>query len=234
MSKKLIIYSAIIIFVLGVLAVFLLQKCTQYYDPVSKKPGGDCYSVWQKEFWGSYGNKGVSGKQAERIAAEAIKKSDRIDNPIVIGAAKFKDGAWWVFIEADSSRIDIEAGRNYWVSIDAKEGKVLKIISLEFSYLGEEVVLDLDKGVFFERGELLVAVESISKVIMEDPFDEVYNVKLAMADAEEFLKVELWLSSTGASEKGKDKLSWKGYSIQVTAADENVPFAKLAVNKLEN
>lgn len=235
MSKKVIIYAVIIIVVLAVLAgVFLLKKCVQYYDPVSKEMGGDCYSVWQREFWGYYGTDGVSGKQAEVIAGEAIK-TDTFDSPVVISEAKLLDGVWWVFVEAKSSWANtLVAGPFNWVKIDAKNGKVLKIIPMGFSDFGEEFMLGLDKGAFFKKGELLVTAEVVSRVIFEDPFDEVYDVKLVVADNEELSTQELWLSSTGASEKGKDRLNWKGYSIRVTAADEKIPFVKLVVDKLAN
>lgn len=234
MNKKLIIYLGVIILVLAVLVgVFLLKKCVQYYDPISKESSGDCYSVWQRGYWGYYETDGVSGKQAGVIAAKTIK-TDTFDIPIVIGEVKLLDGVWWVFLEAKSSWADtLEASPSYWVNIDARKGKVLKIMILDFHSFGEEFTLGPDKGAFFERGELLIAAEVVSRVIFEDPFDEVYDVKLVVADNEELSKAELWLSSTGA-EKGKDKLNWRGYSIRVTGADDKVPFAKLVVKKQRN
>ena len=171
--------------------------------------------------------------KAEKIAMEAVKKSYGDIDPGVIGGVKQSSNIWRISLFDRTNRSDLKY-YGYWVSVDATDEKVLKIIPLRSLDLGGEVTLGLDEGAIFERGGFIVAAETVSKLIMEDPFDEVYNVKVEMADSEEYSESELWLSSTGATEKGKDKLSWKGYSIQVITADENVPFVTLVVNKLGN
>lgn len=54
-KKKFAIYLAVIIFVVGVLvAVFLLEKCVEFYDPITKRHNGECYAIWQKDYWDNY------------------------------------------------------------------------------------------------------------------------------------------------------------------------------------